>query len=243
MINICKAMFYRIIKSRVTLYCFILSIAFPFLLVLSSTTSATYVDIKSILDSVNLMGLAVIFVFISIFICNDYRSKTLYYEVMNGHHRYQVYTGRALVVILFGFIMFNIQLIITLVMSNLTINYQLTSQGNGIAVLKIIAVELCVLGFLMFFAFTALALKNIIISFSVSWFGLICSNIVVIFDEYEITSTGTTISSVLGSGAIKYALAGDFSNIWFTICIMVSIVLILFFYFMGLFIFKKSELH
>ena len=68
MINICKAMFYRIIKSRVTLYCFILSIAFPFLLVLSSTTSATYVDIKGILDSVSIMGLAVIFVFISIFI-------------------------------------------------------------------------------------------------------------------------------------------------------------------------------
>lgn len=244
MINVFKSMCYRIITNRVTYYAMFLAVALPFLLIISAIT-ATEGDttILGVIDSITLLGMVVVFIPISIFICNDYSNKTLYYEVMNGHSRFDVYTGRTLAVVLLGFVIYNIQLFVTLFMSSVLMNYQLAGEGVITAVYKIVCVELCVLGFLLFFSFTALALKNIIISISVNWFGLIGSSLVAQWDEHLVTDSGDAISSIFGSGVIRCALANKFSNSSFTMAVLIAVALIIGFYLLGLYIFKKSEFY
>lgn len=244
MINVFKSMCYRIITNRVTYYSMFLAVALPFLLVISAiSATGESTTILGVIDSITLLGMVVVFVPISLFICNDYSNKTLYYEVMNGHSRFDVYTGRTLAVVLLGFVIYNIQLFVTLLMSSVFMNYQLAGEGVTTAVCKIVCVELCVLGYLLFFSFTALALKNIIISISVNWFGLIGSCLVAQWDEHLVTDSGDAISSIFGSGVIRCALANKFSESAFTMAVLIAIALIIVFYLLGLYIFKKSEFY
>lgn len=242
MSDVFKAMCFRIVKSRVFWYALFFSFAFAGVMSLTPLAENSPDVIYGVIDNIVIIGFTIVMVLVCVYSCGDFGNKTIYYEIMNGHSRRDVYLGRLLALSLFAFILFNIQIIVSLILIHLLTNYNLFAEGIGLAVLKIITAEICSVAYIVFFGALSIVAKNMVVSISLGWFGIIASQLVVLFDNYEITSDGNTLKTILGSGAIKFAIADSFSMSRFVLANIISVVLIVAFYVIGLKLFKNSQL-
>lgn len=244
MCDVFKAMCLKMLKSRITWYVLFFSIAFP--VVISTTAlvaegSDINIIIYGVFDNIVLMGMTIVMVFVCIYLCNDFGNKTIYYEIMAGHRRAEVYAGRTLAVSLFALVIFNIQVIITLVLLYFITGCNIAFEGIGLAILKMILIEFLSIAYIIFFTSIALAAKNIIVSLSIGWAGIIISQLTSIFNDYKITPDGYSLSAIFGSRVIPTAIVEPFSIITFSLAIVFTLVITIVSYFIGAYCFKKSQ--
>ncbi len=241
MCDVFKAMCLKMLKTRVTWYMLFFSIAFP--LVISSTALVAEGDdiIFGVFDNIVILGMTIVMAFVCIYLCNDFRNKTIYYEIMAGHSRSEVYQGRTLAVSLFALVFFNIQLIITLSLMYFITDCNIFSYGIGFAMLKIILIELLSIAYIVFFTSSALAAKNIIVSVSICWAGIIISQLTSVLNEYKITPDGYPLSAIFGSRVIPTAIVEPFSIATFSLAIGIALAITIISYLIGVYCFKRTQ--
>ena len=246
MIDVFKAMCYRIYKSRVVYYALFFAVAFAVAISFTALNQDEVSDnaiIYGIYDNITIMGMTMILVFISIYQCNDFKNKTLYYEVMGGHSRIEVFTGRLTSLTLFSVIICNIQIWLSIVMLNLWMNVEFFKDGVIISTLKIIGAELLVLAYIIYFITCSFIGKNFIVTLSLGWAGIVISQLTSLLNRFDIIKSGIKVSYIFGSRVIAFLFAESFSVSQFLSSSVISLMIIFICILIGKNNFKNSDLN
>jgi len=243
MINVFKATCYRIRKTRVFLYVILFSALLGVVIPLSAFSETEFVmeSVCGVIDKTFFFIPLIILVFIEVCNCGDFGNKTIYYEIMHGHKRSEIYAGRMLSFLLFTEIIFHIQLGLTFGILSFLPNYTLLIVTFPQIILKFFCLQLFYISFVMFFVACSFICRNIIVGLSLCWFGIIAIMLAPFFDKYiKIDSKG--ISNYMGIYVPKYLILERFSGTHFALCSVFSFALIALFYCIGYAVFSKTDM-
>lgn len=243
MINVFKATCYRIRKSRILVYAILCSAMFGIVIPLMAFSETEFVmeSVCGVIDKTFFFIPLIILVFIEVCNCGDFGNKTIYYEIMHGHKRSEIYAGRTLSFLLFTEIIFHIQLGLTFGVLSFLPNYTLLIDTFPQIILKLFCLQLFYISFVMFFVACSFICRNMIASLSISWFGIIAVMLTQFFDKY-IRIDENNISNYIGFSVPEYLILERFSNTHFALCSLFSFALIAVFYCIGYAVFSKTDM-
>lgn len=113
MVNIMKASFYSLKKSKSLWYATVTAI-----LIGTAMGFATYVQgeetrsaVVGSIDNWIFMSMLIIMIFVTSYLGGDFRNKTIYYEIMSGHSSSEIVIGRMIPIVISSIIILSLELI------------------------------------------------------------------------------------------------------------------------------------
>lgn len=243
--SIMKATWYRIRKGKEFKYSLLVVIGFAITTIISAVPQMG-TDYNSIIYGVvnnsAFFSIVILLAFNCIVIGSDFRDKTLFYEVMSGHSRGEVFIGRLLVCTIISILLFNILFSVSLgiVFSIISNSYSMTIPFSELFI-KILLCNYVELFYIIMFICISFITKNLVSGLAGGWLFVIISWGGALFSDTIKLGT-IPISNIMGilsfHNIISSALSVEYS----------AYILIIYTFGIGLFIyitkiiFSKSEL-
>lgn len=199
--NIMKATLYRICKGKEIKYAVFALIAFSIITIVMSTTQVQFSHeamISGSIDNLSFFGILIVLGFNCAVIGNDFRDKTLNYEVMSGHSRTEVFVGRLLICTIISILLFillfsfSISMIYSFIYDSFSIQISLYEIFPKILLCSYIALFYSIL-----FVCITFMTRNLLVALGGSWCTIILSWTFSLLDAFIKIDT-YPISYILG---------------------------------------------
>lgn len=171
MYNIMKATFYTFRKSKAVFYSI-----FIVLFVGLAIGFSTYMQDKEMIAAIpgnveNWMfnGFLIVMIFIATILGDDFRNKTIYYEVMNGHKRNEIILGRMIPTLLFSCIILWLGLIGTYSFGVIWGDWGRVLGSFNVIFIRYVLLVWNSLPFIAFCILSTFTARNIVTSIVLDW--------------------------------------------------------------------------